>query len=247
MLEEADRVAQVLRSLPEAALRAAYLRDYLTSQPVAQTASVFDALLQARSLAREEASEPALAIVLLLAQLYDEPSLEQLGQSSAEHELASLGRLLRRAPVFEAEEVVTRTPDYGRGRELSLGERKFLARRPSRLAFDKLLRDPHPHVIQQLLENPRATEDDVVRLAARRPAVVEVLGVITKSRWLGRPRVRTALIYNPGTPSAISVPLLGASPKPELRDVLQNTELHAVLRSVASELIGLRSLRPSSE
>src|SRR2546430_7350917 len=35
------------------------------------------------------------------------------------------------------------------GRALTLGERRALARKPSRAAFDKLLRDPHPLVIHK--------------------------------------------------------------------------------------------------
>ena len=66
-------------------------------------------------------------------------------------------------------------PDYGRGRPLTLGERKSLARRPDRAMLDRLLHDPHPDVIRRLLRNPRLTEDDVVRLAARRPGRPEVL------------------------------------------------------------------------
>ncbi len=103
-------------------------------------------------------------------------------------------------------------PDYGRGRVLTLGERKSLARRPDRKLIDRVLRDPHPDVIEMLLMNPRLTEPDVVRLCARRPNAPGILLRVFRSpRWAIRPRVRTALALNPSTPPAIAeaiVPLL---------------------------------------
>lgn len=105
-----------------------------------------------------------------------------------------------------------RIPDYGRGRVLTLGERKSLARRPDRRLMDRVLRDPHPDVIELLLMNPRLTEPDVVRLCARRPNAPEVLLRVFRSpRWAVRPKVRTSLALNPSTPPAIAeaiVPLL---------------------------------------
>jgi hypothetical protein len=103
-------------------------------------------------------------------------------------------------------------PDYGRGRVLTLGERKSLARRPDRKLIDRVLRDPHPDVIELLLMNPRLTEPDVVRLCARRPNAPEILLRVFRSpRWAIHPKVRTALALNPSTPPAIAeavVPLL---------------------------------------
>lgn len=103
-------------------------------------------------------------------------------------------------------------PDYGRGRVLTLGERKSLARRPDRKLIDRVIRDPHPDVIELLLMNPRLTEPDVVRLCARRPNAPEILLRVFRSpRWAIHPKVRTALALNPSTPPAIAeavVPLL---------------------------------------
>lgn len=105
-----------------------------------------------------------------------------------------------------------RVPDYGRGRVLTLGERKSLARRPDRKLMDRVLRDPHPDVIELLLMNPRLTEPDVVRLCARRPNEPSILlRVFRSTRWAVQPRVRTALAMNPSTPPAIAeavVPML---------------------------------------
>lgn len=239
-------MATLLRSLPEASLRAVFLRDYIGAGDSADVARVLDTLCAAGARGESLAREPVLALVMVLCALADDPSLDCLGQRAAELGLVNLGRLLRRAPELAPSDVVPRVPDYGSGRDLSLGERKALARRPNRAAFDKLLADPHPLVIRQLLENPRLTEDDVVRVAARRPANLQALRVIAGTSWLCRPRVRMALIHNPGTPSAIAVPLLAACTRTELAEVRAGGELCPAVRQTADELFGLRTLPPPS-
>ncbi|MFZ5897495.1 MAG: hypothetical protein ACOY0T_40980 [Myxococcota bacterium] len=243
MLEEAERVATVLRSLPEALLRVAFLRDYLNAGDSAAVARVFDELASASSDGSDRTAA-LLPLVMLLAGLADDPALDRLGHSAAAQGLPRLSRLLRRGAELSQVQTTPPMPDYGAGRELSVGERKSLARTRNRAAFDKLLRDPHPLVIQQLLENPRLTEDDLVRLAARRPANVEALRAIARTQWLCRPRVRMALIHNPGTPTAIAVPLLAVCTRPELHQVRASSECSELVREIAEELLVLRSVRP---
>jgi hypothetical protein len=245
--EESERVAVVLRSIPQALLRATYLRDYIGDGSDANAARILDALCARGARAESTAREPMMAVVMLLAGLGDDPVLDTLGRHAAELHLPHLGRLLRRAPVTDQEAPPARVPDYGSGQELSVGERKALARKPSRALFDKLLQDPHPLVIRQLLENPRLTEDDLVRVAARRPGNVEALRAIAQTEWLCRPRVRMALIHNPATPSFIAVPLVAACTRPELTEIRGSTECCFAVREIADELLGLRSLPPPSD
>jgi len=111
-------------------------------------------------------------------------------------------------------------------RPLSLGERKSLARTNNRMLLARALRDPHPHVVQILLLNPGLTEENVIRIAARRPTQSETQCTITRDpRWAYRPRVRAALAQNPATP-----PFLAA--------------LHTclLLRPVLEEIVGTPSL-----
>lgn len=237
-----ERLATVVRSLPEPGLRVAFLRDYLQNGDAVEVGRTFDSLAGASSSGAER--DALLALVMLLAGLADDPLLDRLGQTAAAESLPRLSRLLRRGPELVRSQSIPPTPDYGAGRELSVGERRTMARTPNRSWFDKLLRDPHPLVIRQLLENPRLTEDDIVRLAARRPPNIEALRSIARTDWLLRSRVRMALIHNPGTPSAIAVPLLAVCTRPELREVRTSSECSEVLREVAEELLVLRSVRP---
>jgi hypothetical protein len=129
-----------------------------------------------------------------------------------------------------------RVPDYGRGRTLTLGERKSLARKSSRAMMDKLLLDPHPEVIRQLLRNPLVTEDDVLRLAAKRPNRPDVLTEIARSvRFIHRAPVRLAVILNPDTPLEIAGPIAGLLMRQELRLVAESTHVSPAVRALCLE------------
>jgi hypothetical protein len=239
-----DRVQRVVLGLPEVALRVEWLRDYLANGPCERTARELERLCEASERSDPGARETVLALALLFARFGDQSFVGRLRARAENDHLLSLGRLLRTAPAPvrsvpppEAAPI----PDYGTGRELTVGERRSLARAPSRRAFDKLLADPHPLVIRQLLENPRLTEDDVVRIATRRPVRPEAVTAIARSeRWLKRPRVRLAILLNPGSPPDVAMPLLVACTRTELLEILHGNDTSKVLRATARELLARR-------
>jgi hypothetical protein len=238
---QVERLKRVLLSLPDLALRTGWLRDFLATHSEHDQATVLNALCEDNERAEPHAREAILVVALLLAALGECELVAQLRAQAEARHLLSLSRLVRRAPpslVHDRPAHELPVPDYGRGRELTVGERKSLARSPNRRAFDKLLGDPHPLVIRQLLANPRLTEDDVVRMAARRPARLEVLEAIAQNvRWLSRPRVRLSVLFNPGSPPAMTMPLLAVCTRRELDEVLHHSESSPVLRSAALELL----------
>jgi hypothetical protein len=122
-----------------------------------------------------------------------------------------------------------------KGRPLSLGERKSLARRRDRELLNRALRDPHPDVVRILLDNPALTEVDVVRLCAQRPVAPEVLmHVFRHPRWIVRYRVRAALAFNPFTPDSITVQLLPHLTPSDLKAVMRSSELSERVREACS-------------
>lgn len=180
-----------------------------------------------------------VAIAVFLAQKRDTGLIWALREESRLGSLLGLERLVRERaddPVIEIE-LEPRVPDYGAGRELTVGERRTLARRPTRLQIDRLLLDPHPLVLQQLFQSPVLTEDDVLRIASRRPSrpmALELLGGST--RWMSRRRVRMSLILNPGTPHGLALPLVSTCPRDDLQLVIGTTNLSKTVRAVAHEL-----------
>jgi hypothetical protein len=85
------------------------------------------------------------------------------------------------------------------------------------------------------------TEDDVVRLAARRPGRGDLLAEIAREpRWVHRPRVRMALVMNPATPPEIATRIAGLLLRPELELVYRSPGVPAVVRALCIEHIERR-------
>ena len=237
MSDECGRLITVLRSLPSAALRVSFLRAYLGDASRPEAARTFDRMCHDG--ARGGDKEALFAVALLLSSLAVDPVLDRLGEHAARGRLEDLGRLLRRGAI-PSQPPPSRVPEYRADRELTIGERRSMARRPDRRLFEKLLADPNPLVIERLLENPRLTEDDVVRLAARRPAPIEAQLVLARTPWMCRRRVRLTLLQNPGTPAAVTVPLVALCTRTELGMLSKSFESSRIVREIALELLLIR-------
>jgi hypothetical protein len=237
---------------------------------LATASSVGDREVRAKVISRSVSSSPiseiaaALELICLRAEQADSHALDVLAswvphvtdeanadywtlvrQAAEEHHLLAVGRLLRRRKrsVMDSGKDPDERPlaNLPEGRALTLGERKSLARGRDRFMIDRLLRDPHPQVIRNVLSNPRVIEDDIIRLAARRPTYPDVQGEIARSpRWGHRPRVRLALVQNPFTPTAISVPLVALLLRPDLESVVAATNLSVTVRAAAAERLQRR-------
>jgi hypothetical protein len=239
--EGVSRLRKVLVSLPDVSLRVGWLRAHLAELRDAEAADLLSELCEDGERADPDSREALLIVAMLLAAGGESPFVERLRQHAEERRLLSLARLLRRGDTVAASGRAASeppVPDYGAGRELTVGERRSLARSTQRRVLEKLLRDPHPLVLRQLLGNPRLTEDDVVRLAARRPLATAVVESLADSpRWLRRPRVRLTLLLNPGTPERVSMPLLAVCTRCELLEVVHGVDAPLALRGSAQELL----------
>jgi len=268
-VERARRWTRILVSLRTSQLRVAWLREELRALPVFDAAEAVEQVCAAA----EDAEERAEAFVHALVELLAEPAMTEardaLRLEARNKKHLTLERLLRRPfvarapsrrgvdhPPLELDDEIALTtdnaeprardvPDYGRGRTLTLGERKSLARRPPPHLLDKVLADPHPDVIRNLLAAARLTEDDVVRLATKRPGKPEVLQEVARHpRWCQRPRVRLALVMNPATPSELAISMVALLRRNELKSVVEATSLHPALRAAASERLARRPPMP---
>lgn len=126
--------------------------------------------------------------------------------------------------------------------DLPLGVRRSLARGVDVAMLQKLLLDPDPIVLDHLLRNPRVTEADVMRIAARRPISEAALRAIGKSSRFGvRTRVRVALARNPYCPADLAIQWLGTLPTPDLREIARDGTLLPALREHAAAELERRS------
>ena len=238
----ADTLVRSTLSLGDAALRADYVLSVLREWDVGPLARALDAVCERAEQAEAAAREALLSIVDALNAAGMDERVQRLREEAAGESLLALERLLRqpvhgpRAGAADAKGKNVRVSLVAGGRPLSLGERKSLARRPDRDTMEHLLADPHPDVIHRLLRNPRVLEDDVVRLAARRPGRGDVLAEIARStKWAHRPRVRMALVMNPATPGPIAARIAGLLLRPELELVARSPAVPAPVRAVCIE------------
>ena len=245
MSDLAARWSRSVPSLREAALRVAYLRAEIAARPLGAVAGALDELCGRAEQADPVAREVLSAAVTALADPAENDLVDALRAIADREALLPLARLLRRRPRNEpppdppVDERKLATSSTGR--VLTLGERRALARRPSRAAFDKLLADPHPMVVKNLLANPRLTEDDVVRMVARRPAYPQAIAEVARHAvWSQRARVRMAIVQNPGTPPELSVPLVRLLIRPELAQLVAAPDVPALVRAAARELLERR-------
>lgn len=146
----------------------------------------------------------------------------------------------------EDEQAVIPAPNYGvADRHITLGERRSMALRPSRTLIAHAMRDPHPMVTRRLLDNPKLTENDVVWMAARRPAVPEILKIIAlHRRWRYQTRAMNALVYNPQLPLDAALSLLPLCNFHTVREISSDAQRSNCLQTAARLLIETRPVCP---
>jgi hypothetical protein len=250
LVVDAATLARRLAALPAAAMRQAALR--ATLEPLDDEAV---ARLCGELVRRGPDGSPFDVALLALTALLDSNALgyerhAALYATARRLEDEQLGLLLLSA----------QPPPPGRphavefpGRELTLGERKSLARGRRRELLDRLLRDPDDSVLTILLGNPRITEADVVRLAARRPTTAAAQRTILNcERFIARYAVKRALVFNPFTPTDLASRLLVLLARPDQRAVAADSSLHDAVRAAARAAvkrpaIGLTLLRGGKE
>jgi hypothetical protein len=239
-----DALVAATLSLGDAALRAAYVASIVRGWEVPVLAQALDEVCERAEQAETAAREALLSIVDALNTPGIDEIVQRLREEAEGRSLLALERLIRhpartgRTAAAAVSDKVARhdVPSDGRGRPLTLGERKSLARTPDRDTMQRLAADPHPDVIHRVLCNPRVLEDDVVRMAARRPGRSDVLAEIARStRWVHRPRVRMALVLNPATPAEIAVRIAGLLLRPELEMVAHSPHVPAAVRALCME------------
>jgi hypothetical protein len=233
--KRAHELAARLRALPEVGMREAVLSEHLS------VLRDEDAAALAGEIARRAPSgKPYDVALLALAAVLDDAHPAALGyerrsaiyaiaRTSGDHLLARLLLSSQAPPVGTPERVAI----PGRP-ELTLGERKTLARTRRRELIDRMLRDTDPTVLQILLQNPRVTELDAIRLAARRPTTPEAQRVVFRTaRFAARYGVRRALVLNPFTPTDLAAQLVTLLQEPDLRVVERDVQLADTVRAAA--------------
>jgi hypothetical protein len=130
--------------------------------------------------------------------------------------------------------------------DISVGERRMMARKADSEMIDRLVFDPEPLVIENLLENPDLTLRQVLKIASRRPTKPNLLErLVAHHGWFGRQRLRKALVMNPYNDTGLSLKLLPTVGIEALRRVRYGSDVHEILGGFAAHLVDMRETHTS--
>lgn len=220
-------------AVPEPSMRVALWRELLEESDPLDGVAVVAAVLDATE-AREPGGRQAFLALGQCLETWPVLRGKLLAAATVAGQAAVLSLLADDPPLQSAHAEELRPPPLSRDREITLGERRAWARRPDRDTIDRLLLDPDPGVIANLLRNPRVTEADVLRVASRRPASAAVLRLVYRHpRWGQRRAVQAALAQNPYTPVEIATALVDLADAAVLRSLAREPSIHPVVRGRA--------------
>lgn len=124
---------------------------------------------------------------------------------------------------------------------ITLGERRSLSKKPIKDTIDRLLSDPDPMIVTNLLNNPRMTEKEVVKIVSKRPNSPAILKLVVGHRvWSKRYEVMKAVVLNPYTPPRLSISLLEFLLTQDIRLVSEDNTIHAEVKLHAAEVLEKR-------
>ncbi|MEK7773505.1 MAG: hypothetical protein AAB307_04090, partial [Deltaproteobacteria bacterium] len=110
---------------------------------------------------------------------------------------------------------------------ITLGQRRSMSKGAVKDALDRLLSDPDPMVVANLLDNQRITEKEVLKIASKRPNSHEILRIISVHRkWSRRYEVKRAIASNPYALPNTSIAILGTLMTHDLKQIAGDKTLH---------------------
>ena len=241
----ATALARKLNAVREWRMRLQVLADTLRDEPPDPMVTTLRALLvldRTRPTRESGAALEALAATLSTPDLLPYPVRMELYEAAVANGYDEIRRMLFEvSPSGQQpanDDPGAERPLEPRGRPLTLGERKSLARGHVRDKIALLARDPHPSVIEILLSNPHLTEREVLVIATQRPTSPEALTIVaTSERWAKRYSVKRALALNPYTPAHLSVRLAMTLSRTDLRAIAADSNLPEPLRNQAEALL----------
>ncbi len=228
-----------LATLSEKPMRRALLCEQLASLPHDEAALLVETIIR-RTLHKDRAAR-----LVYEAMIDPDPFVQHLSESffetckqvaREENHVAALQWLLsaelRGGTQEDPEKYV-----HHELRSLELGSRRALARRADRAILDRLMIDPDPYVIENLLHHPQMTEALVLGICTRRPTLSPPLETVMRSRrWLQHYRVKLALVQNPHFAPKFAVNLLALLRASDLRVIARSGTVLQTVRAASQRL-----------
>ena len=248
-----DHILQRLKGIRDARMRVLALIEAFEQGVPATWVEALEAIVT-RSLVMDDPDAMAALQAITLAAADPDLSYEtrkNMYVAATERGMPAIARLFLSAspavlPAAQLKKALApERPLQPRGRPLTLGERKSLARTHRRDQILLLIRDPHPDVVAILLENPHVTETEILKIASTRPAVPDSLAKIASHpRWSVQHAVKRALVQNPMTPLADAIRIMTTLRTAELAEFAEDPALPEMLRRHAADLHAASQRRP---
>jgi len=235
-----QKILRRTESLPESAMRREAVGELLLELPS-------NIRVELLALICEESAKSSKVAHILQA-IYEQPKannrlnyeqIQQIYTLAEERNYPNVKRLFLSFSTPNAEEKKVRGHHQLSG--LTLGERKFLARKHDIVMLEKLLLDPEPSVIRNILQNPRITEKEILFICTRRPNKPQILAMVADHlRWKTRYQVKLALSQNPYTPLAVIFSLLPTLKTPDLREIQRSHNMPPQVLANVDEILAVR-------
>jgi len=152
-----------------------------------------------------------------------------------------------REPEFPEEliEEIKEEPDkevfqslYQKIKEMGVGEKIKLATIGNREARNLLLKDSNKIVLAAVINSPRNTEEDIIKICQSRNVSNEILRLIAAKKELTKNyKVKIGLVSNPKTPVPISLKLLSYITEADLRNIAKNKNISTVVARGARKIL----------
>ncbi len=119
----------------------------------------------------------------------------------------------------------------------SVSEKIVAAKRGNKQIRSILIRDGNKLVSTGVLDNPRITEGEVLKIAASRSVSEEIIRIITRNReWMKLYQMKVNLTANPKCPTPVAIRLLNHLRLHDLRNLAGNKNVPSVVATNARKL-----------
>lgn len=119
----------------------------------------------------------------------------------------------------------------------SVSEKIVAAKRGNKQLRSILIRDGNKLVSTSVMENPRMTESEVIKIAASRSVSEEVIRMITRNReWMKLYQIKHNLVCNPKCPTPVALRLLNFLRPNDLVNLVSNKNVPSIVATTARKL-----------
>lgn len=237
-------------ALPETGMRTSLLCDRIHGMTPVEIAHFFDLLLKETK--KKEAFNKEKALMALALIIDPEEIKKRLGHllyrevriSATELGLNKVSRLFTDLKPQKSGPIGYDKEEEAKMEQTSLGERRTLSKNNRIESIDRLLSDPDPMVIRNILSNPRTTEREVIKIVSKRPNSEEILKTVASHpKWSKRYAVKKVLALNPYSPPRLAIALLEFLMSQDLKVAATEESLHAEVRASATDILKEREVR----